>query len=253
MILYYAKVSSGARARKGKNASLTCICAPIVAGYCPRTSTILDQGPIDTCNLEVQTSKLQSIHCGLPASWTRARRHPPSSPSPVASRGGGRALAFLNWTRVQLDRPLARREASNMGVYAQLSSGPISLPTAVRTAYPAQRAWSGSRAARFAWDPTTIIRKRRFKVSRQVPKGGSHPREPTIAVTTARHAQPVDTSATISVFDASFVEGQRHETSRDTSLCGPSRRPGPSHCICTDAACGRANHCGRDQRGRRGS
>ena len=113
----------GARARKGKNASLTCICAPIVAGYCPRTSTILDQGPIDTCNLEVQTSKLQSIHCGLPASWTRARRHPPSSPSPVASRGGGRALAFLNWTRVQLDRPLARREASNMGVYAQLSSG----------------------------------------------------------------------------------------------------------------------------------
>ena len=158
----------GARARKGKNASLTCICAPIVAGYCPRTSTILDQGPIDTCNLEVQTSKLQSIHCGLPASWTRARRHPPSSPSPVASRGGGRALAFLNWTRVQLDRPLARREASNMGVYAQLSSGPISLPTAVRTAYPAQRAWFGSRAARFAWDPTTIIRKRRFKVSRQV-------------------------------------------------------------------------------------
>ena len=83
----------------------------------------MDQGPIDTCNLEVQTSKLQSIHCGLPASWTRARRHPPSSPSPVASRGGGRALAFLNWTRVQLDLPLARREASNMGVYAQLSSG----------------------------------------------------------------------------------------------------------------------------------
>ena len=86
------------RARKGKNASLTCICAPVVAGFCLRTSTILDQGPIDTCNLEVQTSKLQSIHCGLPASWTRARRHPPSSPSPVASRGGGRALGFLNWT-----------------------------------------------------------------------------------------------------------------------------------------------------------
>ena len=110
-------------ARREKKASQTCICARVVAGTCLKTSPILDHGPIDTCSVEVQTSTLQSIHCGLPASWTRARRHPPSSPSPVASRGGGRALAFLNWTRVQLDRPLARREASNMGVYAQLSSG----------------------------------------------------------------------------------------------------------------------------------
>ena len=150
MILYYAKVSSGGACTKEEKTLRRHAFARDCCRLLPRTSTILDQGPIDTCNLEVQTSKLQSIHCGLPASWTRARRHPPSSPSPVASRGGGRALAFLNWTRVQLDRPLARREASNMGVYAQLSSGPISLPTAVRTAYPAQRAWFGSRAARFA-------------------------------------------------------------------------------------------------------
>ena len=109
-------------ARKEKNASQTCICARVVAGSCLKTSPILDHGPIDTCSLEVQTSTLQSIHCGLPASWTRARRHPPSSPSPVASRGGGRGFAFLNWTRVQLDRPPARREASCMGVYAQISS-----------------------------------------------------------------------------------------------------------------------------------
>ena len=110
-------------ARREKKASQTCICARVVAGSYLKTSPILDQGPIDTCSVEVQTSTLQSIHCGLPASWTRARRHPPSSPSPVASRGGGRALAFLNWTRVQLDRPPARREASCMGVYAQISSG----------------------------------------------------------------------------------------------------------------------------------
>ena len=110
-------------ARKEKNASQTCICARVVAGSCLKTSPILDHGPIDTCSLEVQTSMLQSIHCGLPASWTRARRHPPSSPSPVASRGGGRGLAFLNWTTVQLDLSPARREASCMGVYAQISSG----------------------------------------------------------------------------------------------------------------------------------
>ena len=108
-------------ARKEKNASQTCICARVIAGSCLKTSRILDHGPIDTCNLEVQTSTLQSIHCGLPASWTRARRHPPSSPSPVASRGGGRGFAFLNWTRVQLDRLLVRREASCMGVYALIS------------------------------------------------------------------------------------------------------------------------------------
>jgi len=108
-------------ARKEKNASQTCICARVIAGSCLKTSPILDHGPIDTCNLEVQTSTLQSIHCGLPASWTRARRHPPSSPSPVASRGGGRGFAFLNWTRVQLDRLLVRRKAPCMGVCALIN------------------------------------------------------------------------------------------------------------------------------------
>jgi hypothetical protein len=108
-------------ARKEKNASQTCICARVVAGSCLKTSPILDHGPIDTCSLEVQTSTLQSIHCGLPASWTRARRHPPSSPSPVASRGGGRGFAFLNWTRVQLDRLLVRRKAPCMGVCALIN------------------------------------------------------------------------------------------------------------------------------------
>ena len=108
-------------ARREKKASQTCICARVVAGSCLKTSPILDQGPIDTCSVEVQTSTLQSIHCGLPASWTRARRHPPSSPSPVASRGGGRGFAFLNWTRVQLDRLLVRRKAPCMGVCALIN------------------------------------------------------------------------------------------------------------------------------------
>src|SRR5215510_13292902 len=108
--------------RREKNASQTCICGRVVAGSCLKTSPILDQGSIDTCSPEVHTSKLQSIHCGLPASWTRARRHPPSSPSPVASRGGGRGSVFLNWTRVKLELPLVRREASRMGVHAQISS-----------------------------------------------------------------------------------------------------------------------------------
>ena len=92
----------------------------------------MDQGPIDMCDAEAQASKLQSIHCGLPASWTRARRHPPSSPSPVASRGGGRALAFLNWTRVQLDLSPARREASSMGVHAQKADGSSNTESMVR-------------------------------------------------------------------------------------------------------------------------
>jgi hypothetical protein len=151
-------------ARREKKASQTCICARVVAGTCLKTSPILDHGPIDTCSVEVQTSTLQSIHCGLPASWTRARRHPPSSPSPVASRGGGRALAFLNWTRVQLDLPLARREAPVWEFTRRLVQGPTCLPTVVRTAHSAQKAWSESRAACFAWDPTSIIRKRRIKI-----------------------------------------------------------------------------------------
>src|SRR5262249_1948659 len=107
--------------RWGKTASQTCICARVVTGSYLPTWAILDQGPIDIRNVEIHTSRLQSIHCGLPASWTRARRHPPSSPSPVASRGGGRGLVFLNWT-VQLDLPLVQREASRMGVHAQISS-----------------------------------------------------------------------------------------------------------------------------------
>lgn len=108
-------------ARREKKASQTCICARVVAGSCLKTSPILDHGPIDSCSVEAQTSTFQSIHCGLPASWTRARRHPPSSPSPVASRGGGRGFAFLNWTRVQLDRLLVRRKAPCMGVCALIN------------------------------------------------------------------------------------------------------------------------------------
>jgi hypothetical protein len=108
-------------ARREKKASQTCICARVVAGTCLKTSPILDHGPIDSCSVEAQTSTFQSIHCGLPASWTRARRHPPSSPSPVASRGGGRGFAFLNWTRVQLDRLLVRRKAPCMGVCALIN------------------------------------------------------------------------------------------------------------------------------------
>ena len=110
-----------ARIRRGKTASETCICARVVTGSYLRTWAILDQGPIDICDIEIHTGRLQSIHCGLPASWTRARRHPPSSPSPVASRGGGRGFAFLNWTRVQLDRLLVRREALCMGVCALIN------------------------------------------------------------------------------------------------------------------------------------
>ena len=116
------KYRPAARIRRGKTASETCICARVVTGSYLRTWAILDQGPIDICYVETHTSRLQSIHCGLPASWTRARRHPPSSPSPVASRGGGRGSVFLNWTRVKLDLPLVRREASRLGVHAQISS-----------------------------------------------------------------------------------------------------------------------------------
>jgi hypothetical protein len=173
-----------ARARRGKNASLTCICARIVANYCPRTSAILDQGPIDTCNLEVQTSKLQSIHCGLPASWTRARRHPPSSPSPVASRGGGRALAFLNWTRVQLDLPLARREASCMGVYAQISSG-----ADLFTDSSTHGSLSTEGMVRIPGGTFRLVLSGRgASRSSQGSEGGSHPCAPTIAAATARRA-----------------------------------------------------------------
>jgi len=116
------KYRPAARIRRGKTASETCICARVVTGSYLRTWAILDQGPIDICYVETHANRLQSIHCGLPASWTRARRHPPSSPSPVASRGGGRGSVFLNWTRVKRELPLVRREASRMGVHAQISS-----------------------------------------------------------------------------------------------------------------------------------
>ena len=136
------KYRPAARIRRGKTASETCICARVVTGSYLRTSAILDQGPIDICDVEIHTARLQSIHCGLPASWTRARRHPPSSPSPVASRGGGRGLVFLNWTRVQLDVRLVRREACRMRVHLQRLT---CLPTLVRTVHQAQKTWSESR------------------------------------------------------------------------------------------------------------
>src|SRR5262245_31372293 len=127
------KYRPAARIRRGKTASETCICARVVTGSYLRTWAIVAQGPIHICYVEIQAGRLQSIHCRLPASWTRARRHPPSSPSPVASRGGGRGLIFLNWTRVQLDLPLVRREASHMGVHAQISSEADLLTDVVRT------------------------------------------------------------------------------------------------------------------------
>ena len=136
-------------ARKEKNASQTCICTRVVAGSCLKTSPILDHGPIDTCNLEVQTSTLQSIHCGLPASWTRASDIP-LLPSPVASRGGGRGLLSSIGLR---SNSTSRRHGAKLPVWEftrRLVQGPTSLPTAVRTPHPAQKAWSGPPAVRFA-------------------------------------------------------------------------------------------------------
>src|SRR5262249_26425116 len=122
------KYRPAARIRRGKTASETCICARVVTGSYLRTWAILDQGPIDICYVETHTNRLQSIHCGLPASWTRARRHPPSSPSPVASRGGGPGSVFLNWTRVKRELPLVRREASGLGSNASSRSCDAKLP-----------------------------------------------------------------------------------------------------------------------------
>ena len=116
------KYRRATRAGNGKNASQTCICERVATQLSRECHALLDQGPIDIPDAAVQSNRLQSIHCGLPASWTRARRHPPSSPSPVASRGGGRGSVFLNWTRVKRELPLVRREASRMGVHAQISS-----------------------------------------------------------------------------------------------------------------------------------
>src|SRR5215831_1893531 len=79
------KYRPAARIRRGKTASETCICARVVTGSYLRTWAILDQGPIDICYVETHTNRLQSIHCGLPASWTRARRHPPP-PRPQSPR-----------------------------------------------------------------------------------------------------------------------------------------------------------------------
>src|SRR5262245_12172337 len=116
------KYRRATRAGNGKNASQTCICERVATQLSRECHALLDQGPIDIPDAAVQSNRVQSIHCGLPASWTRARRHPPSSPSPVASRGGGRVLALLNWTRVQLDLAPAWGEACGMGVHEQISS-----------------------------------------------------------------------------------------------------------------------------------
>ena len=95
MILYYAKVSPGEAGTKVEKTLRrhAFASAPLRVRHTV-FRLILDQGPIDMRGAEVHTFTLQSIHCGLPASWTRARRHPPSSPSPVASRGGGRGISL---------------------------------------------------------------------------------------------------------------------------------------------------------------
>ena len=177
-----------ARPRKEKNASQTCICERVGTGCCPWTADILDQGPIDTRDVGVQTHKLQSIHCGLPASWTRARRHPPSSPSPVASRRGGRALAFLNWTRVQLDLPLARREASCMGVYAQISSGADLFTDSSTHGSLSTEGMVRIPGGTFRLGSNKYYPEEAHQDPRKVLKGGSHPCAPTIAAATARRA-----------------------------------------------------------------
>jgi hypothetical protein len=111
-------IARRSRHESGKNASQTCICERSVT----RSSHGIPSNIGPGSNRQARRGgTLQSIHCGLPASWTRARRHPPSSPSPVASRGGGRGFAFLNWTRVQLDRLLVRRKAPCMGVCALIN------------------------------------------------------------------------------------------------------------------------------------
>jgi hypothetical protein len=187
-----------ARIRRGKTASQTCICARVVSGSYLRTSAILDQGPIDTCDVEIQTSTLQSIHCGLPASWTRARRHPPSSPSPVASRGGGRGLVFLNWTRVQLDLPPVRREASRMGVHAQISSEADLLSD------PSTHGSSST-------DGMVRIPGETFRMGSDK-HGGPHLLAPNYCRRyrpAARHAQPVDTSTSHFGFCCVVREGHK--------------------------------------------
>src|SRR5215831_21062522 len=73
------------RAGNGKNASQTCICTRVATQVSCECHALLDHGLIDIPDVEVQATTLQSIHCGLPASWTRARRHPPP-PRPQSPR-----------------------------------------------------------------------------------------------------------------------------------------------------------------------
>ena len=73
------------RAGNGRNASQTCICKRAATQVSCECHALLDHGPIDIPDVEVETDTLQSIHCGLPASWTRARRHPPP-PRPQSPR-----------------------------------------------------------------------------------------------------------------------------------------------------------------------
>src|SRR6516225_10094309 len=73
------------RAGDGKNASQTCICKRVAIQVSCECHVLLDHGPIDIPDAEVEPTTLQSIHCGLPASWTRARRHPPP-PRPQSPR-----------------------------------------------------------------------------------------------------------------------------------------------------------------------
>ena len=73
------------RAGNGKNASQTCICTRVATQVSCECHALLDHGLIDIPDVEVEAITLQSIHCGLPASWTRARRHPPP-PRPQSPR-----------------------------------------------------------------------------------------------------------------------------------------------------------------------
>ena len=84
------------RAGNGKNASQTCICKRVATQVSCECHVLLDHGPIDIPDVEVEATTLQSIHCGLPASWTRARRHPPPPrpQSPRAVEAGARFFSI---------------------------------------------------------------------------------------------------------------------------------------------------------------
>ena len=198
MILYYAKVSPGEAGTKVEKTLRrhAFASAPLRVRHTVfRQYWTRVQSTCATRRHTLSYSRVSIVVC-QPHGLARGDIPPPPRPqSPRAVEAG--ALAFLNWTRVQLDLPATCGEA-----FVYRSSRTADAPKACLH--------SGKLSRRTPKPKATMPASQASKIPRKVLKGVSHLCAPNYCRRyrpAARHAQPVDTSTSHVGFRCIMREG----------------------------------------------